>query len=157
MKNPRFRLTSVLLVAVLISCGEADADSRLAPTRTRAIPVAGLPSSPERLKPNGEGVREESRGSLDDDDIASWCFVEAAGRAAQGAKSAYAASREMVEARLKACEKRGVSLLEHQVVNARITVALMHVDRDVPAPEEKLADVALVKRQRAVIDTARGR
>lgn len=148
-----FGITVVLLPA----CSPDPDPENLEEVMKRVVDDPRATQSLNELREFGGDIHARAAGPLRDVDIENWCKVEAAGRMARGSQDAYGSVQVMADARKKACTELGITSLEHQVVNARVTVALHHLDLSIPVPAEKEAEVALVKKHRAAIDAARGR
>lgn len=147
-----------MLVLSLSACGDDDESVDLASgLRARAGSDRALRELGERLQnaPEMRKLAEEGRRvaplmqrSLEDGDIELWCAVESAAREARGGRDPLTAAADMQAARRSVCQARDVTLMQYQLVNARLRVALMHLDRNIPATDQKKGDVDTVRRLR---------
>ncbi|HEX9638664.1 MAG TPA: hypothetical protein VGB99_14095, partial [Acidobacteriota bacterium] len=98
--------------------------------------------------------------ALTDADLEKYVDISAKVRAvAHGLKgdSSPAAAQKFQQATAAACAPHDWSTLDYGVVNARVTVALQHLkmEKTVPVPAEKKAEVELVRKWKEQIDAAR--
>jgi len=107
-------------------------------------------------------MRDPSLGSraLTDADLEKYVDIIAKVRpVARGLKgdTSPAAAQKIQQATAAACAPHDWSTLDYGVVNARVTVALQHLkmEKTVPVPAEKKAEVELVRKWKEQIDAAR--
>lgn len=161
MKKTLRCLTYLVALSSLYGCGDdaahlPEALAARADTERLSDQLADDPTL-RNLAEEGRRAAPVMSRDLTEADIDLWCEVERAAREAKGDRDALSAATEMQAARRAVCRKRDVGLLEYQVINARLTVALMHIDRDIPVDPDKKADTELVRRLRDKIRAARGR
>ncbi|MAG59044.1 MAG: hypothetical protein CMJ83_22375 [Planctomycetes bacterium] len=149
-------LLVLALCASLVSCSEGAVDPETNLQESPRSPDARDLPEMTKLRRDAENAAPIATSPLTDELVAVWCTIEQGTRRARDAQHPQLSMPREQALRRRLCADHDLSFLAFSVLNARISVACLHIEKRIPYPDDQAADIETVRRNLDAVQNARG-